>query len=221
MDELKAQLDALTNDWPNLARYRADNARLGPPAPDETRVVFYGDSITDSWPGHGGFFARNRYVGRGISGQTTSQMLVRFRSDVIDLAPRVVVILAGTNDVAENTGPYRPEQTQGYLASMVELAQAHGIRVVLASVLPAYSYHWRPDVKPVTKIAALNAWLREYAAGHQCVYLDYFSAMADDRRGLKSEYSGDGVHPNDAGYAVMEPLAQEAIAAALGGKKAD
>jgi len=215
MDELKAQLNALTNDWANLARYRADNARLGPPAPGEARVVFMGDSITDGWPHSGTFFARRHYVGRGISGQTTPQMLVRFRQDVLALEPRVVVILAGTNDVAGNTGPYDPGLTQGSLAAMAELAQHHGIRVVLSSVLPAFDYPWRPGLQPAPKIVALNSWIKDYAARHDCVYLDYFAAMADPRPGLPPVYSADGVHPNAAGYAAMERLVEPAIAEAL------
>ncbi|MFI5337038.1 MAG: SGNH/GDSL hydrolase family protein [Opitutales bacterium] len=215
VEDLKAQVAALTNDWPNLARYRADNTRLGAPAPGEVRVVFLGDSITDSWPNTGTFFSRRHYIGRGISGQTTPQMLVRFQQDVAALGPKVVVILAGTNDVAGNTGPYNPELTRNCLASMVELAQARGIRVVLASVLPAFDYPWRTGLQPAAKIAALNAWIKDYAARNHCVYLDYFAAMADSRPGLKAEYSEDGVHPNAAGYAVMEPLAEQAIAQAL------
>jgi lysophospholipase L1-like esterase len=212
---LNQRINAMTNDWANLARYHADNARLAPPAAGETRVVFLGDSITDAWPQHGDFFARHRYVGRGISGQTTAQMLVRFPHDVGALQPAVVVILAGTNDIAGNNGPYDPELTKANLAAMVTLAQARGIRVVLASVLPAYDYPWRPGLQPAPKIAVLNAWLGDYAARHHCVYLDYFSAMADDRPGLPRQYSEDGVHPNAAGYAVMASLAAQAIAAAL------
>jgi len=216
--ELKAkvgQLEAAALDWPNRARYREANAQLGPPAAGEARVVFLGDSITDSWPQSGHFFAGQPCVGRGISGQTTPQMLVRFRDDVVALRPKVVVILAGTNDVAENTGPYDPGFTRGCIASMVELARASDIRVVLCSVLPAYDYPWRPGLQPGPKIMALNAWMRDYAAQTGCVYLDYFPAMADERHGLKAAFSEDGVHPNAAGYAVMESLAGPAIAAAL------
>jgi lysophospholipase L1-like esterase len=211
----RLRTERLMNDWPGLARYREDNARLGPPAAGEQRVVFMGDSLTDFWPTRGSFFPGKSYVGRGISGQTTPQMLVRFRQDVIALQPRVVVLLAGTNDIAGNTGPATPGMIQDNIRSMVELAQAHGIRVVLCSLLPAYDFPWRPGLEPAPRIVAMNQWLKDYAARHDCIYVDYFSAMADERQGMKAEYSGDGVHPNAAGYAVMEPLAAAAIAAAL------
>lgn len=210
------QDDRLRNDWAFLSRYREDNARLGPPPPGEQRVVFYGNSITEGWaPYFETMFPGKPYVGRGISGQTTPQMLVRFRQDVIALEPAVVVILAGTNDIAGNTGPATLGMIQDNLMSMVELARAHGISVVLSSVLPAYDYPWRPEREPAPKILALNAWMRDYAAKHRLVYLDYHTAMADERGGLKSEFSGDGVHPNEAGYRVMAPLAERAIAEAL------
>jgi lysophospholipase L1-like esterase len=191
---LAAQEDRLHNDWAYLARYREANAQLGPPRPGEQRVVFYGNSITDAWaPYFATMFPNEPYVGRGISGQTTPQMLVRFRQDVIALKPAVVV----------------------NLKSMVELAKAHGIRVVLSSVLPAYDYPWRPGREPAAKIVALNAWMRDYSASHDVVYLDYHSAMADERQGLRSDLSEDGVHPNEAGYRIMAPLAERAIAEAL------
>jgi lysophospholipase L1-like esterase len=207
-------LHQLLTDWPQLERYRAANALLPAPAPEEKRVVFYGDSITDGWPLFT-YFPGKPYVNRGISGQTTPQMLVRFREDVIALKPRVVVILAGTNDVAQNTGPETLEQIEDNFASMCDLAKANGIRVVLSSILPAYEYPWRPGMDPVTKIAALNQWLRDYAAAHGYVYLDYYSAMQDARHGLPENLSRDGVHPNAAGYAVMAPLAEKAIGDAL------
>jgi lysophospholipase L1-like esterase len=191
-----------------------DDVRLGPPAPGENRVVFFGDSITDFWK-LDEFFPGKPYINRGISGETTSQMLVRFRQDVIDLAPKAVVILAGTNDIAGNTGPISLEGIEGNLASMAELAQAHGVRVILASVLPAVDYPWRPGLKPAGKIDRLNQWLKSYAAAHGLVYLDYFSAMQDDQHGLPLKLSADGVHPNHDGYAVMQPLAEQAIAQAL------
>ena len=209
--------ERLRNDWAYLARYREENAKLGPPAPGENRVVFMGDSIIDAWGRQiGSFFPGKPYVNRGISGQTTPQMLVRFRPDVIALKPKVVVILAGTNDIAGNTGPTTPEMIQDNLMSMVDLAKANGIRVVLASVLPAHDFPWRPGLNPAGKIAALNAWIRDYAARNGIVYLDYYSAMVDGRQGLKAELTFDGVHPNAAGYAVMAPLAEKAIAEALG-----
>ncbi len=204
-------------DWASLGRYREANDSLGPPAPGEMRVVFYGNSITDVWAAHfDEMFPGKPYVGRGISGQTTPQMLVRFRQDVIALEPAVVVILAGTNDIAGNTGPSTQAMIEDNLVSMVELAQANGIRVVLCSVLPAADYRWRPALGPAPKILALNAWMKDYAAAHDdVVYLDYHSAMADERHGLPPELSEDGVHPNVAGYRVMVPLVEWAIAEAF------
>lgn len=216
---------ARLKDWPDLARYRDANGQLTPPAKEEQRVVFMGDSITDVWvlPQFGGFFPGKPYIGRGISGQTTPQMLLRFRSDVIALQPRVVVILAGTNDLAGNTGPITLDETEGNLASMAELARANGLRVVLASVMPVSNYGHDGEGKPVDirlkrppeKILELNAWIKTYAAKQGHVYLDYFVAMADDQGLLKKEVSADGLHPNAAGYAVMAPLAEKAIQAAL------
>jgi lysophospholipase L1-like esterase len=204
-------------DWPNLARYRADNAAVKPPAGGEERVVFMGDSITDGWGRqHGTFFPGKPYINRGISGQTTPQMLIRFRPDVIALKPKVVVILAGTNDIAGNTGPMTLEEIEGNLQSMAELAKANGIRVVLASVL-ATSDYIRPqtDRRPNEKIRQLNDWIRSYAAKNGHVYLDYYSATLDQNGVLKKEVTYDGLHPNAAGYEVMGPLAQKAIAQAL------
>ena len=212
----QAELDRLRNDWAGLNRYRDDNAKLGSPAPGENRVVFMGDSITDAWGrGAGKFFPGKPYINRGISGQTTPQMLVRFRPDVIALKPKAVVILAGTNDVAGNTGPMTPEETEANIQSMVELAKANHIRVILASILPAYEFPWKRGLEPAGKIAALNAWIKEYAARNGFAYLDYYSAMVDERQGLKAELTSDGVHPNTAGYAIMEPLAAKTIASAM------
>jgi lysophospholipase L1-like esterase len=212
------------NDWPNLARYHDDNTKTTAPAKNEQRVIFIGDSITDSWdaPQNGGFFPGKPYVNRGISGQTTPQMLIRFRPDVIALKPKVVVILAGTNDLAGNTGPTTLQAIEDNLISMAELANANGIRVVLSSVLPVSDYEIR-DGKPLiqtvrrppAQILELNNWMKEYARAHRLVYLDYFSAMVDDKGFLKDELSNDGLHPNLAGYAVMNPLAEAAIAASL------
>jgi acyl-CoA thioesterase I len=205
-----------TEDWGSLARYREANEQLGLPSPGENRVVFYGNSITDAWASHlVEMFPGKPYVGRGISGQTTPQMLVRFRQDVIALEPSVVLILAGTNDIAGNTGPSTQAMIQDNLVSMVELAQANDISVVLSSVLPASDYRWRPGLEPGPRIVALNAWMRDYAAGHGVVYLDYHSAMVDEYLGLGSDLSPDGVHPNEAGYRIMAPLAEAAIAKAL------
>jgi acyl-CoA thioesterase-1 len=208
--------ERLHSDWAYLARYRADNAALGAPKPGERRVVFMGNSITEAWArSFGTMFPGKPYVGRGISGQTTPQMLVRFRQDVIALQPAVVVILGGTNDVAGNTGPATIEMIEANLASMAELARANGIGVVLSSVLPVADYPWRPGLRPAATIIALNSWLKAYAATHGAVYLDYHSAMANARGGLRHELSEDGVHPNEAGYRVMAPLVEAAIAKAM------
>jgi lysophospholipase L1-like esterase len=205
-----------TQDWANLQRYRPANDTLKPPGPNERRVVFMGNSITDSWAKFfPQMFAGKPYIGRGISGQTTPQMLVRFRQDVIALKPAVVVILAGTNDIAGNTGPSTLEMIEDNLMSMTELARANGIRVVLSSVLPAYDYPWKRGLEPAPKIVALNAWMKSYAARLGLVYLDYHSAMADARQGLRAELTTDGVHPNEAGYRVMAPLVEQAIVDAL------
>lgn len=223
MEALETQL----KDWPGLSRYRKANAELSAPAEDQKRVVFLGDSITDSWqnPQSGGFFPGRPYIDRGISGQTTPQMLLRFRPDVLLLRPRGVVILAGTNDIAGNTGPMTLDEIEGNLASMSQLAHANGVRVVLCSVLPV-SDPIAPDGKmilqterrPPEKILALNEWIKKYAAANDDVYLDYFAAMADRHGLLKSELTADGLHPNSKGYAVMAPLAENAILLALSGK---
>lgn len=212
----QAQQERLLNDWGNLARYREANAALGAPAPGEKRVVFMGNSITDGWARYfESHFPGKPYVGRGISGQTTPQMLVRFRQDVIDLQPAAVVILAGTNDIAGNTGPSTLEMIQDNLASMAELARANGIRVVLSSILPASDYPWKPGLEPGPKIVAVNRWMKEYAARNGMVYLDYHSAMTDDQLGLPASLAKDGVHPTEAGYRIMASLAERAIAEAL------
>jgi lysophospholipase L1-like esterase len=217
----RARLNVYLNDFGELARYRAANAKLKPPAPGENRVVFFGDSITDIWA-LASAFPGKPYVNRGIGGQTTAQMLVRFRQDVIALAPKVVVILAGTNDIAGNTGPTSLEEIEANLATMTELARAHGIRVVLSSVTPVHNYTPASEIafplRPPEKIAALNAWLKRYAAESGSVYLDYGSAMIDERGMLKRELAEDGLHPTKAGYALMAPLAQQAIDRALAGR---
>jgi lysophospholipase L1-like esterase len=202
-------------DWAYLARYRDENAKVAPPAADESRVVFMGDSITEGWGQGAAFFPGKPYLNRGISGQTTPQMLIRFRPDVIALHPKLVVLLAGINDIAGNTGPMTLSQTQDNLQSMAELARANGIQVVLASVLPARDFPWRPGMEPAGKVVALNQWIKEYAARNGFVYLDYYNAMVDDKQGLKSELTKDGVHPNPAGYGIMAPLAEQAIKQAL------
>jgi acyl-CoA thioesterase I len=201
-------------DFGELGRFRDADAALGAPAAGEARVVFMGDSITQGWKLDESFPGKP-YVNRGISGETTPQMLLRFRQDVIDLEPKVVVILGGTNDIAGNTGPMTLEQTEGNLASMADLARANGIKVVLCSVLPAFDYPWSPGLEPAPKIAILNAWLRGYAAAKGYVYVDYFAAMKDERGGLPPALSKDGVHPLPPGYAMMTPLAEAGIEKAL------
>ena len=201
------------NDWAYLKRYQQENAQL---TPSNDRVVFMGNSITEGWAKlFPTLFPGKPYVGRGISGQTTPQMLVRFRQDVIALKPKVVVILAGTNDIAGNTGPSTIEMIEDNLASMTEVAQANGIRVVLSSVLPVYDYSWKPGLEPAPKIMALNARMNEFAARGGAIYLDYHSAMQDERHGMKADLAYDGVHPNEAGYRKMAPLAERAIQQAL------
>jgi lysophospholipase L1-like esterase len=203
-------------DWANLNRYRAENALLGTPGPSEKRVVFLGNSITQGWKEkRPEFFTDNPYVCRGISGQTTPQMLIRFRQDVIALQPKVVVILAGTNDIAGNTGPSTLEMIEDNLASMAELANANGIRVVLSSVLPVLDYPWKPGLEPAEKIVTLNTWIRGYCEKKGFIYLDYFTPMANEQHGMKAELTTDGVHCTVAGYQVMEPLAIKAIEQAL------
>ena len=201
-------------DFGGLAHFKEADAMLGAANTGEDRVGFLGDSITQGWMLDQAFPGKP-YVNRGISGQTTPQMLVRFRQDVIDLKPKVVVILAGTNDIAGNTGPMTLEQTEGNIASMAELAAANGIRVVLCSVLPAFDYHWAPGLTPAPKIAQVNAWLKNYAAQKGYGYVDFYSAMKDARGGLPATLSADGVHPLPAGFAVMSPLAEAGIEKAL------
>jgi len=220
-----ARAESRLKDWPALARYRNENATVAPPAKNENRVVFMGDSITDLWdePRFGGFFPGKPYIDRGISGQTTPQMLLRFRQDVIALKPKVVVILAGTNDIASNTGPMPITAIEDNLASMSELARAHGIRVVLSSILPISDYEKNKEGKPIIRsvqrppdeIKALNEWMKRYVSENGLTYLDYFSAMVDEKGFLKEELSEDGLHPNAKGYAIMAPLAEQAITAAL------
>ena len=207
----------LKEDWPWLGHFRDDNAKLAAPAVGENRVVFMGDSITEGWHLDKSFPGKP-YVNRGISGQTTPQMVLRFRQDVIALKPRVVVILAGTNDIAGNTGPETLEQIEDNIASMTDLAEANGIKVVLCSVLPAFDYPWKPGLTPAPKILAINAWEKAHAEKHGYVYVDYHAATRDERDGLPKKLSGDGVHPNDEGYAAMAPLAEAGISQALGNK---
>jgi len=203
-------------DWPNLEKYKNANAELPAPSEGENRVVFMGNSITEMWiDTHPEFFAVNPYVNRGIGGQTTPQMLLRFRQDVIDLNPKVVVILAGTNDIAGNTGPMTLEQIHDNILSMVELAKANGIKPIVCSVLPAYDYPWRPGLNPNIKIPKLNKMLKEMTASEGVIYLDYFAEMADDRNGLPSDLTTDEVHVTKAGYKIMEQMVKNAIDEAL------
>lgn len=199
-------------DWPNLKKYRAANAALGLPAANENRVVFMGNSITEGWINLSPDFFKGRpYINRGISGQTSPQMLVRFRADVVALKPKVVVILCGINDIAGNTGPSTLEMIEDNIASMTEIALSNNIRVVLSSVLPAYDFPWRPNMEPASKVSALNNWIKAYAAQKKVVYVDYFSAMVDKRNGLDPKLTKDEVHPNKLGYSIMEPLVEKAI----------
>jgi lysophospholipase L1-like esterase len=220
------RLESRFNNYANYARYREANAKLAAPAKNENRVVFMGDSITDSWK-LAEYFPGQPFVNRGISGQTTSQMLLRFRPDVIGLRPKVVVILAGTNDIGAITGQMTIEAIEGNIISMAELARANNINVVLASVLPVSDYNKnrageavvRTVQRPPAQIAALNERLEKYAAANDLVYLDYFSATSDDKGFLKPEIANDGLHPNARGYEIMKPLAENAIKKALKKKR--
>ncbi len=203
-------------DWPALGHFKSANKKVAQPAENENRVVFLGNSITIGWLNTvPEFFKDKPYINRGISGQTTPQMLLRFRQDVVALQPKVVVILAGTNDIAENTGPMSLPQIMDNLKSMAEIARANNIKVVLSSVLPASDYSWRPGLKPNEKIPALNALIKEYCQENNVVYLDYFSTMTNEQNGLDEDLASDGVHPTKKGYEIMAPLAEAAILEAL------
>lgn len=219
LDKYRASRIAIfVNDYGELARYRNANAALKPAAPGENRVVFFGDSITDIWKLDDSFPGKH-YINRGIGGQTTSQMLVRFRHDVVDLQPKAVVILAGTNDIAGNTGPISNQDIEANLASMAELARVHGIRLIVSSILPVNNYAPGPhdffEQRPPERILALNSWLKDYCTKNHLTYLDYFSAMVDSEGLLKRDLANDGLHPNNAGFAVMAPLAEKAIEGTL------
>lgn len=206
---MNSQNDVMKKDWPNLNKYATENATLTIP---KGSVVFMGDSITEFWKvNDGNFFSANPYYDRGISGQTTPQMLLRFRQDVIDLKPSAVVILAGINDIAENTGPITIEQIMGNIISMVELANANNIKVVLCSVLPANQFNWNPKIKPAEKVIALNVLIQKYATKNNITYVDYYTAMVDDQKGLQKNYGDDGVHPNLEGYKVMETILSKSL----------
>lgn len=211
-----AFMNATAQDWANLNRFKEENAKLGPARTCDERIVFMGNSITQGWiekvPE---FFANGKYINRGISGQTTPQMLIRFRQDVVNLYPKVVVILAGTNDIAGNTGPSSLDMIMDNIASMTDIAQSRGIQVILCSVLPAYDFPWSPGKEPAEKIVELNKQIKELARIRGAVYCDYFSAMADERNGLPTHLAQDGIHPTKEGYAIMQPLVERAIAQAL------
>jgi len=205
----------MMRDWPNLTRYQALNGSVAHPI----QAVFIGDSITDLWAQRPEqFFPGKPYVGRGIGGQTTPQMLLRFRQDVVDLKPEVVVINGGTNDIAGNTGPSTLKMIEDNLKSMTEIAKANGIHVVLASVTPAFDYPWKRGLEPAEKVVELNAWMKDYCARFGCTYADYFNAMADEKHGMKEGLSVDGIHPTAEGYKIMSPIAESAISAAMKSK---
>ena len=210
-----ASIKVQDQEW--VRKYRADNERLAQLPAEKDRVVFMGNSITEVWGrSRPQFFEGKPWINRGGNGQCTSNMLLRFRADVINLKPKVVIILAGTNDIAENGGPFDFEFSQNNIASMAMLAKANGIRVILCSILPVYEYPWRKTiVDPIGKIAAMNEWIKNYAAENNHIYLDYYSAMVDARKGLKAEYTTDGVHCSPEGYALMESLVVPAIKKAL------
>lgn len=208
------QDNSIKEDWAQLKKYAAQNKKLKPPTNKEQRVVFMGNSITEFWQSDRPFFS-STFINRGISGQTTLQMLMRFQQDVIALKPAVVVILGGINDIAQNHGPVTLEQTFSNLVAMAELARKHKIKVILSSVLPAYDFHWRPGLAPASKIKKLNMMIKSYCLKNKLTYVDYYSPMVDGRGGLPKKYSEDGVHPNVAGYKVMEPLVQQAIKATI------
>ncbi|HEU5290455.1 MAG TPA: SGNH/GDSL hydrolase family protein [Cyclobacteriaceae bacterium] len=207
-------------DWANLKKFAMENQKLTPPAKGEKRVVFMGNSITQVWKDSDTTFFKNKlYINRGISGQVTEQMLLRFQQDVVDLKPAVVVILAGINDIAENNGPITVQQIHSNIVSMVKLARANKIRVVVSSVLPANNFPWRPAIKPADKVIELNSLLESYCKANKVVYCDYYSKMVNNEKGLDKTVAYDGVHPTLEGYKIMEPLVEEAIATALRQKK--
>ena len=211
-----ASVNLHAQDWANLSKYQEENKQLMKSDTVDKRIVFMGNSITESWiHNRPGFFKGKPYVNRGIGGQTTPQMLLRFQQDVIDLEPSVVVILAGINDIAGNTGPMTIEETYNNIISMAEMATSNHIKVILCSVLPAKDFPWRPGLEPALKVVKLNALLKKYVDDHNLVYVDYFSAMNDGANGLREILGYDGVHPNAMGYSIMEPLVEEGIAKAL------
>ena len=209
--------DSKSPDWANLARYKDDNLKVGLPKKDERRVVFMGDSITEEWSNlYPEYFTEKGYINRGIGGQTTPQMLIRFKPDVVDLKPKIVVMLAGTNDIAGNTGPSNAKMITDNIFSMAEIAKAYQMKVVLSSILPVYEYDWAREIKdPPSTIQAVNDALKQYASDQGLIYLDYFSSMVNERQGLNSDYTSDGVHPNESGYILMSSLAEEVLSELL------
>ena len=209
--------DSKKLDWANLSRYEEENKRVGLPERDERRVVFMGDSITEEWSNlYPDYFTERGYINRGIGGQTTPQMLIRFKPDVVDLRPEIVVILAGTNDIAGNTGPSTAKMITDNIFSMAEIASSNQIKVVLSSILPVYVYDWARDIKdPPSTIRSVNEDLKQYANDHGLIYLDYFSSMVDERQGLNSDHTSDGVHPVQSGYILMSSLAEEVLSRLL------
>lgn len=204
------------NDWPNLQKYAEANKNINSKQNNSKRIVLMGDSITEFWqPSYPNFYADNGFINRGLSGQTTPQILLRFRADVINLKPDAVIILAGINDIAENTGPITLEETLGNIISMAELAKANNIKVVLCSVLPANAFWWNDKIKPADKVIALNSMIKAYADKNKIIYIDYYSPMVNDEKGLDKKWGDDGVHPNANGYKLMEPLLVKAISKAL------
>ena len=204
------ETESENQDWPNLNRYKKENYDLNLDLNEGNRVIFMGDSITEGWSAlYPDFFKKRNYVNRGISGQTTPQMLIRFRSDVVDLLPKIVVILAGTNDIAENTGPSNVKMITDNIFSMAELGNAHSIKIVLCSVLPVFKYSWKNIIDPPSYIYEVNSMIEEYCLKNNYKYLDYYSSMVDERKGLMESLTEDGVHPNEKGYEVMSQLFQE------------
>ncbi|MFM7222955.1 MAG: SGNH/GDSL hydrolase family protein [Bacteroidota bacterium] len=200
------------SDWANFKKYAAQNAEVPPKQKGEKRVVFLGNSIFEGWLRlRPEFFAGKPYYDRGISGQTTPQMLLRFHEDVLNLQPDVLVLKAGINDIAQNTGPYDQQRTLNNIQSIAQLARANGIKIIICSVLPAKDFKWRPGLEPADKVIALNAAIKAFAEEHKFFYLDLYSAVVDENKGMKAEYADDGVHPTVEGYKVLEPLVEAAI----------
>ena len=208
--EYKAQ------DWPNLNKYKKENNKLPTIQNQDKRVVFMGNSITEFWSDYSNFFKSNKnYINRGISGQTSPQMLLRFRQDVINLRANVVVILTGINDIAENTGPSTVEMIKNNIISMTELAKINNIRVILCSVLPAEEFSWSPSIKPAKIVVELNEKIKSFANQNNVIYVDYFREMKNENDGMRSDLANDGIHPNKLGYSIMEPIIKKAIQKSL------